>query len=597
MNSSVLSFLSGGLLMVLVLCQAGAQQPALPQRLTPPPGSVSFGAVVRVLANGNIVVTDPDYSIPGPEPVERAGAVHLYDGATLELISTLTGSLPEDHAGQAWIDELPGGNYVVTHYNWRQKTGAVTWCSGTAGLSGQVSAANSLTGTRPGDQIGSRQLEAFGNGDYAVRSPDWNESRGAVTWGSGTSGVTGEITVSNSLIGSKARDSVGNSALRRLPNGNFLVYSSLWRGRSGSGALTWVDAHAPITGEVSAANSLVGMGTGLSSSDRNFLIMLKNGNYVVQAPEWNRRQGAVTWGSGTSGVIGEVSVANSLLGTGTDSLFSWNGIIELASGNFLVYSPDWNGKRGAVTWVDGAKGASGVVSAANSLINASPSQGGLAVYPLANGNYVTAFPTWGGSIGPAGQWMGAVVWGSGTEGVRGAVSTANALTGTQRYDNIGSGGITALANGNYVVNSPRWSEARGAATWCDGGKPVTGEVSAINSLTGGAPSQAVGTGSTALTDGHYVVRSPGWNDGAGAVTWCNGATGRTGEVSEADSLTGNSGAGEVFGDNVGSLDSVALANGNYVAISKDWGGGRGAVTWCRGGAPVTGKVTEANSLT
>ena len=51
-----------------------------------PTGSGQFGATVTVLPNGNFVVTDPTYSTPG---VTNAGAVYLYDGATLHVISTL----------------------------------------------------------------------------------------------------------------------------------------------------------------------------------------------------------------------------------------------------------------------------------------------------------------------------------------------------------------------------------------------------------------------------------------------------------------------------------------------------------------------------
>ena len=48
---------------------------------------------------------------------------------------------------------------------------------------------------------------------------------------------------------------------------------------------------------------------------------------------------------------------------------------------------------------------------------------------------------------------------------------------------------------------------------------------------------------TALTNGNYVVVSSNWDNGAvtnaGAVTWCDGVTGRTGEVSASNSLIGS----------------------------------------------------------
>ena len=55
--------------------------------------------------------------------------------------------------------------------------------------------------------------------------------------------------------------------------------------------------------------------------------------------------------------------------------------------------------------------------------------------------------------------MGAVTFGYGATGVSGAVSITNSLVGTTAGDFVGSGGITALANGSYVVVSPDWNSS------------------------------------------------------------------------------------------------------------------------------------------
>jgi hypothetical protein len=55
--------------------------------LVTPAGSAQFGYEVFVLTNGNFVVTDPYAD-------GSRGAVHLYDGASNALISTLRGSTP-----------------------------------------------------------------------------------------------------------------------------------------------------------------------------------------------------------------------------------------------------------------------------------------------------------------------------------------------------------------------------------------------------------------------------------------------------------------------------------------------------------------------
>ena len=75
------------------------------------PAASSFGSIVMVLPNGNIVVTAPSYSIPSG--ASNVGAVYLYDGATLGLISTLTGSTANDQVGNGGITVLTNGNFVA----------------------------------------------------------------------------------------------------------------------------------------------------------------------------------------------------------------------------------------------------------------------------------------------------------------------------------------------------------------------------------------------------------------------------------------------------------------------------------------------------
>ena len=74
--------------------------------------------------------------------------------------------------------------------------------------------------------------------------------------------------------------------------------------------------------------------------------------------------------------------------------------------------------------------------------------------------------------------------------------------------------VVVLNNGNYVVPAPKWDNGAvtnvGAVTWCDGSTGRTGTISASNSLVGTNASDAVGTGVVALTNGNYVVRSTAW---------------------------------------------------------------------------------------
>src|SRR5262249_32460369 len=129
----------------------------------------------------------------------NAGAAYLFNGLTGALISSLVGSSADDQVGTDVVD-LGNGNYVVSSSNWNGTRGAATWGSGTTGVSGVVSATNSLIGSSAGDFVGDGVF-ALQNGNYVVGSPSWNSDRGAATWGSGTTGVTGAVSAANSLVG------------------------------------------------------------------------------------------------------------------------------------------------------------------------------------------------------------------------------------------------------------------------------------------------------------------------------------------------------------------------------------------------------------
>ncbi len=138
---------------VVAALAAGSAQPVVAATqidIAGPAGSGAFGTSVTVLPNGNIVVTDPYYDAGATEDV---GAVYLYDGATGTQISALTGSTAGDQVGYDDVIVLRNGNYVVRSTLWDNvatgavDAGAVTWGSGTSGVSGVVSATNSLVGS------------------------------------------------------------------------------------------------------------------------------------------------------------------------------------------------------------------------------------------------------------------------------------------------------------------------------------------------------------------------------------------------------------------------------------------------------------------
>lgn len=609
----------------------------LPNKFVDPNPSPNngFGFGLAALPNGNVVVTAPFDDAGGKD----AGAVYLYDGATGALTSTLRGGSPGDQIGSKGVTVLSNGNFLISSPLWDNgpvmDAGAVTWVDGVAGLPGTVTSANSLVGDSTYDYVGDGSVIPLPlNGNYLVHSKrgspgNWADLRGAVTWGDGKTGVRGPLTLANSLVGSTWNWGQPDPVSEATPNYNFV----------GSGGI----------------------------------IVLENGNYLVSTPGWDAVRwdaeqgvdaGAVTFGNGMTGVAGMISADNSLVGSmkndqvglrpgrypisnsDASNRFDESGITELKNGNYVVVSPGvdstsftWNGTEweneedlGAATWGSGVVGVRGVVSEFNSLMGSAPHDrvGSYGATALDNGHYVVNSPDCD-VIETYSQLRfsyvdaGAVTWGDGRRGTTGRVSLTNSLIGqgdsysedhVPKGSRVGSGGITPLTNGHYVVSSPEWvdsgsiwigDEGRdGAVTWCNGTGPTDQSVSPLNSLVGKSMDRIAnawyldgvdrkGKVVTPLPNGHYVVASPLWDGGRGAVTWCNGSTGRAGTITSSTSLVGVS-----TGDRIGSGGVTVLANGNYVVSSPDWTIGAmksvGAFTWAPGSGGIVGLVSSANSL-
>jgi hypothetical protein len=222
------------------------------------------------------------------------------------------------------------------------------------------------------------------------------------------------------------------------------------------------------------------------------------------------------------------------------------GLIEMSGKGALNYAASadagaLSGKRGTllldpknITIVDPPEG----MYPQFDLIDPHPTPGGSFGFPLtvlSNGNIVVSNPQ--DDFG--GMNAGAVYL---FDGLTGALisSLVGSSPGNNGAPDVGWN-IIALRNDNYVVLSPFWNGDRGAVTWADGTKGVSGMVTDTNSLVGSQPDDLVGTylyysgfaiygtNVIALSDGNYVVDSPYWNggiqNGLGAVTWGNGSTG------------------------------------------------------------------------
>ena len=299
------------------------------------------------LKNGNYVVNSSEWDNPSLG-IAGVGAVTFCNGATnscantvVSLSNSLTGTNVSDSIGGDSTTALTNGNYVVLSRSWNNgataDVGAITFCNGTVGCTGPVSPTNSLIGAKPSDLFIGGVVTALPNGSYTVASQNWDNGTvtdaGAVTFCNGTTGCTGPINASNSLVGSTAGDKIGSNFTRVLSNGNYIVNSPTWRNGAAAdaGAVTFCNRTAGCSGVVSASNSLVGS----TASDRvgNAIEPLLNGNYVVRTEGWDNggiaNAGAVTFANGTSGAVGPISANNSVVGT-----------VANPSSAFLPYSYD-----------------------------------------------------------------------------------------------------------------------------------------------------------------------------------------------------------------------------------------------------------------
>lgn len=573
-------------------------------------------AVTR-LPNGHHVVVDPFYDAPGA--ITDAGAVHHYDSAWTKL-STLRGSRAYDHVGSGGITVLLDGSYAVHSPNWDNDTipdaGAITWCAA-SGLNGVVSASNSLTGRSPLDRMGESRITFLNDGAMIIRCSGWDTGSlidvGAMAWFTPLSRPLGALQEASCIIGQSNGDRIGYDDVVQLPGGRFLIRSATWDNGTvvDAGSITWCAGGAPLSGTVSAANSMVGAYADeqLGSSR---ITPLANGNFVISNADWINGSvagaGAVRWCDGHVATTGPITPANSLVGTTTTDRVGSAGIIPIPNGNFIVASPVWNlstavSDVGAVTWVDGNTGLAGAVSAGNSLVG---SRGfdqigltGVALLPCPGDvwNYVVSSPFWGPSTTLPD--LGAVTWCSGSTGRTGAVSTANSLTGSTGQCRLGNEGVVVLPAGNYLVVTSTWDSPTqadvGAVTWVDGTTGLIGNATAANSLVGSVAGDTIGIGGvTALADGSAVVASPAWGTGTGAATWLP-ASGLIGSVSASNSLIGS-----VPGDRIGSAGITPLPDGHYLVRSPEWQNSgviaAGAVTWADGTIATTGSVSAANSL-
>jgi hypothetical protein len=507
--------------------------------------------------------------------------------------------------------------------NWTNGTaagaGAATWGSGAGGISGPVTVANSLVGSTTNDNVGSGGVTVLTNGNYVVDTPFWANGVGAVTFGSGTAGVSGAVSAVNSLVGSSTDDFVGYGGVTALTNGNYVVSSPNWTNDTPAqlGAVTWGSGTAGISGPVSSTNSLVGSSDGDKVGSGQPLggqfgpgaagvTALTNGNYVVDSPHWSSSTaalaGAVTFGNGAGGISGPVSAANSLVGSSGGDVVGSNGVTALTNGSYVVSSWQWTnsgaGLNGAATWGSGTAGISGPVSAANSLV------GGVAnfrrflfsiVVDNVNGTFYALFLRDGGGHVRVGSQGTLSIQGdvyilnqsaSGALSISGNVvlnvantlqvdsssATAVTLSGNAQVD----AAQTFIVGGDKVSGNARFADA---PTIHDSGASLADPLSSLAAPTGGTSYAAVklSSGTIMIGPGAYpsitvsgtahLIMTPGvYIIGTGGVTISGNASVTNTTDAEGDGvLIYNNGGLNVSGS--ASVNLTASSTGMYADVA------------------------------
>lgn len=561
----------------------------------------TLGTTLIALTNGNYVQGSGNFD---NGIIANAGAATWFNGTngfafgasssagTATMANSLAGVTADDNVSSlsTGIIALTNGNYVVISPNWNSggivDAGAATWGNGNGGTVGLITTANSLIGSTANDSVGMSLAEALTNGNYVVRSPNWDNgaatNAGALTWGNGTTGTTGVVSAANSLVGTVSNQTVGAGNFFALPNGHYVMNTFNWDngGVSNVGASTWGNGTTGITGPVSAANSIIGS----STNDRVGVAMtvLANGHYVLINTQWDNGAtadvGAITWANGNGGTVGVVSSSNSLISSSSgDRLFA----TALTNGHYVVHSAFWdNGATadvGIVRWVNGNTGATGTISASDSIIGSTDSDGdNLAINLLTNGNYVLVMRSWdNGAVAN----VGAIRWGNGNGGTVGTVNASNALVGSSAQDILRH--VLVLPDGNYLAAGESWDNGgianAGFILLADGANGTTiGGIHAGKAFVGGRTDDKIATDLTSLraiglSNGNFAFLSGVWSSATttsvGAVTWGNGLGGNHGIVSEENSF--------VFTqtNDLALAQLIPLPNGDFLLKAPRWDNG------------------------
>ena len=565
-------------------------------------------------ADGSAAAIWPSFSTASANSV---GAVTFLDGLSalageVGEANALIGAETDDLRAASALRLASGLELVVAPYA-SNRRGAVLMHRGATDL-GVMDDSIGLFGRSPGDASTGFDVTALATGGYVVKWDSFDLSGGAIDVGAlvvcPEAGCTGVLQPAMALTGRIDGD-LANSKVVPLANGNAVLFSPSWHDSTGQavGASTWISKKYVGGGVVSEANSLYGSayGDGLEG----YAESLPNGNYLVALPNFDlglARQDAgrvavVNGESQESGPLG----ARGMYGANPADKFGarvdGGSPVVLDDGSFVIVCRTCDNESlvnaGAVSWGDAEAPTSyqGEISTVNALMGTAADEGrGLRVTSV-KGGYVVASPFHGlsGRIN-----AGAVTMCMSPGGCVGTQVESNSLYGAAAYDHVGMNGVVALDDGGYVVVSPLWQGGRGAVTWCDTRSSCGGAVSPTNSLQGSAADAQLGSGGVlALKNGEYLVSSPMESISAsygGAVT-IGRPRGSVGSADFLNSVYGTSANDAISGRASGIVDPSrpdvqVLEDGNILVRSPDVDNGpatdAGALTLLRPAAGFLG---------
>lgn len=370
-------------------------------------GSAGFA----LLSSGSYVLAgSPNYTNGA---FASAGALTYINASSASISGTISssnsiiGSSANEQIGRSSsFKKLTGNNFVLASEYWDNgaatDAGFVYFGDASVAPPTSFSASNALVGSLANDRVGNK-IYTLSNSNYVVTSPMWDAGAivnvGAVTWGSATTGISGAVSSTNSIIGSQANDQVGQRFFP-LSNGNYVIGSYNFDNGtiSNAGALTWLSGTAATSGIVSSSNSVVGTtsdsrvgyGSEYNSSfpvdDYKPFLQVSNDKYVAKDYFWSDEPsimlGATGLYSTTGATTGTIQSGNAMVGNSQYQIHGYDYYykdVAASNGLFLLFNENYSSptksNNGSVTLGDANGTLTGFVNKCNSFVGANTGHG------------------------------------------------------------------------------------------------------------------------------------------------------------------------------------------------------------------------------